>query len=121
MSNDKFIEQISTVIKFMQIYCDDKHKGEVKNTDKIDLIYKDIDLNVCLNYNLCKDCKSLLFYVYKRLQNCPHEEKPKCRKCPNTCYDKNEYKKMAKIMVSSGTKLGLTKLAQKLGIKKFHS
>lgn len=121
MSNDKFIQQFSTVLKFIQIYCDDKHKSEAKNDCKIDLKYKDLNLNISLNYNLCKECENLLFYVYERLQNCPHEEKPKCRKCPNTCYDKNEYKKMAKIMVSSGAKLGLTKLAQKFGIKKFHS
>ncbi|CUU69450.1 Nitrous oxide-stimulated promoter [Campylobacter hyointestinalis subsp. hyointestinalis] len=49
-------------------------------------------------------------YANERLQNCPHGEKPKCRKCPHICYDKNELKYVVKIMKSSGMKLGLNKL-----------
>lgn len=118
MSDDKFIDQISTAVKFIQIYCDDKHKNDIKNRAELNLIYKDRNLDTILTYNLCKECENLVFYVYERLQNCPHEQKPKCRKCPKTCYEKSRYKQMAKIMMSSGTKLGLTKLAQRLGIKK---
>ncbi|ASM40087.1 nitrous oxide-stimulated promoter family protein [Campylobacter sp. RM12327] len=117
MSNDKFIEQISTAVKFIQIYCDDKHKNEVKNAKELSLIYKNENLHTSIKYNLCKECEELVLYVYQRLQNCPHEEKPKCRKCPKTCYERDKYKQMRNIMVSSGTKLGLTKLAQKIGIK----
>lgn len=110
MTNEKFIEQLLSIAKFTQIYCDDHHKAQPKNSSKLDIVYKGVNLDKFIKYNLCKECEHLLLYANERLQNCPHEEKPKCRKCPHICYDKNELKYVVKIMKSSGMKLGLNKL-----------
>jgi hypothetical protein len=49
----------------------------------------------------------LIDYSIQRLQNCEHDPKPRCRKCPEPCYDKLQWKKVAKVMRYSGIKLGL--------------
>lgn len=110
MTEQKFTEQISTVAKFIQIYCDDNHAKAQKSNANLELIYKNTSLSQSVNYNLCKECEHLLLYANERLQNCPHDEKPKCRKCPHICYEKSELKFMVKVMRSSGIKLGLSKI-----------
>ncbi|EDM23921.1 nitrous oxide-stimulated promoter family protein [Caminibacter mediatlanticus TB-2] len=109
MQEEKFKSEINTLIKFFSIYCTDKHKNILCKNYEIE--YKNLILKeeVCL----CKECHNLLDYAIKKLQNCPHEIKPRCRKCPNPCYDKNEWKKMAKMMRYSGMKLGLLKVKNK--------
>ncbi len=110
MTNEHFLEQLTTVAKFTQIYCDDNHKNEPKTISKFKTIYKGVNLDKFIEYNLCKECEHLLLYTNERLQNCPHKEKPKCRKCPHICYEKNELKHIIKVMKSSGIKLGLSKI-----------
>ncbi|PSM52569.1 putative nitrous oxide-regulated protein [Campylobacter blaseri] len=109
MTNEKFIEQNSTVVNFIQLYCDSKHKDAKKKNSSIKLIYNGEELKE-LKYNLCSDCENMLKYANERLQNCPHEIKPKCRNCPSPCYEKDKWKMMAKIMRTSGMKFGLIKI-----------
>ncbi|WP_458699505.1 nitrous oxide-stimulated promoter family protein [Sulfurospirillum sp. 1307] len=110
MTNEKFIKDTKTVLKFIQLYCDEKHQDEKKSNETLHLNYKNVDLKEEVNFNLCSTCKKTFLYSYERLQECPHEEKPRCRKCPNPCYEKSEWKKLAKIMRFSGMKLGLLKI-----------
>jgi len=110
MKDEKFIHDTKTVLKFIQIYCDEKHKNEEKTDEKLQLIYKNRDLQESIKYNLCSKCKETFLYSYKRLQECPHEEKPRCRKCPSPCYERSEWKKLAKIMKFSGIKMGILKI-----------
>jgi len=113
MTLEKFKNEVNTLKKFFQIYCSKKHSGQFDK--QYDVSYKEMHLS--FNVNLCKECHNLLAYAIKRLQECPHNPKPKCRICPNPCYEKDKYKQMAKIMRFAGMKLGLTKATQKL--KKF--
>lgn len=110
MTNEQFIEQNKTFVKFIQIYCDDKHANNEKIAGELQLFYNGFDLNQTIKFNLCKDCKDLLLHVNDRLNACPNDPKPKCRHCSAPCYEKNIYKKIAKIMRSSGIKLGLGKI-----------
>ncbi len=110
MTNEKFKSEIETLNKFFNIYCQNKHQNQTRK--KYNITYNNTSFQ--LDTNLCNECKELLEYAIQKLQNCPYKEKPKCRKCPNPCYDKQEYKQMAKIMRYSGMKLGLTKAAKKL-------
>ncbi|BCX79127.1 nitrous oxide-stimulated promoter family protein [Campylobacter sp. 19-13652] len=112
MDSDKFRQEAQTLVKFIQIYCDEKHNDK-KLEKSLDISYKDINLTLCTR--LCSECDDTLKYALKRLQNCPHEPKPKCRKCKNPCYEKSRYKHMAKIMVYSGVRLGLSKLKKAAG------
>ena len=113
MTNEKFIEQNTTVLKFIQIYCDDKHSDLPKFSEILSLNYHGASLGEH-KFSLCESCKNLLFYANARLNECKHEIKPKCRACPSPCYEKNEWRQMAKIMRSSGMKLGLIKIKNKI-------
>ncbi|WP_321470439.1 nitrous oxide-stimulated promoter family protein [Halarcobacter sp.] len=106
MTKEKFNTEIKTLSKFFETYCNCNHNKqfEIKNTIK----YKEKNFNI--NVNLCDECQTLFYYSINKLKNCPHEEKPRCRKCPNPCYDKKEWKALSKVMRSSGLKLGLIKI-----------
>ena len=110
MTEEKFIHDSQTVLKFIQCYCDSEHFKSKKSKDFIRLNYNDKDLNEEIHYDLCKKCEETLQYSYTKLQECPHDDKPSCRKCPRACYDKVEWKRLAKIMRLSGLKLGLLKI-----------
>ncbi len=110
MTTEKFKSEIETLQKFFTIYCSDKHQGQFKKEYKID--YKDLKLRIELE--VCEECHNLFEYARDRLLECPHEIKPRCRKCPNVCYEKDRFKQMAKMMRYSGMKLGMTKAAQRL-------
>jgi hypothetical protein len=113
MTAKKFKSEVETLQKFFQIYCYEKHKEQFEK--EYNVHYK--DLNLIFKANFCNKCHSLLSYAIERLQECPHDPKPRCRKCKNPCYEKDKYKQMAKMMRFSGMKLGVNKAVQKL--KKF--
>ncbi|WP_320034672.1 nitrous oxide-stimulated promoter family protein [Halarcobacter sp.] len=106
MKKDKFKKEINTLKIFFELYCKTNHKAQ--NSFNNIIKYQDFTLNN--EITLCNDCKKLFDYSVNKLQNCPHEEKPRCRKCPNPCYEKDQWKALAKIMRSSGLKLGLLKI-----------
>jgi len=106
MTNEKFISEVETLKKFFTIHCKDKHTNQHKNIKSID--YKSQNYQVELE--LCDECKQLINYSIERLQGCPHEIKPRCRKCPNPCYEKPQWKRLAKLMRYSGMKLGILKI-----------
>ncbi|MDA7817895.1 nitrous oxide-stimulated promoter family protein [Sulfurimonas sp.] len=110
MSEDKFIHDSKTLLKFIQYYCEHKHENESKVHDTLKLSYENNSLDVTLEYSLCKECEKTLSYSYTKLQVCPHEVKPSCRKCDDPCYDKKEWKLLAKIMKYSGMRFGLLKI-----------
>ncbi len=110
MTKDKFESETSTLKKFLEKYCHDKHLNQVTKTQNI--IYQNSSFK--LEVNLCKECLDTHNYSIEKLQNCPHEQKPRCRKCPNPCYEKLRWKTLAKIMRYSGFKFGLLELKNRL-------
>ena len=110
MTQEKFIYDSETVLKFVQFFCDNKHQDEEKIPSSIKLNYKSKDLNRELHYTLCIECQKSVLYSYTKLQTCPKDIKPSCRKCDAPCYGKQEWKTSAKIMKYSGMKFGFTKI-----------
>jgi len=109
MTPEKLHTDSQTLHKFIQLNCSKKHHDVSKKEGVFEVSFQETAL--CeLPYHLCEECETLLFYSYGRLKNCPHDDKPSCRKCPNPCYDKPMWKKMAKVMMYSGMQLGLTKI-----------
>jgi len=112
MTYEKFESEVQTLKKFMEIYCHDKHQNRTMQNGNYKIPYKDSFLKI--DVTLCDECNSILSNTIKHLQECPHEDKPRCRKCPNPCYEKDEWKQIATIMKYSGMKLGLTKIKNRL-------
>ncbi len=111
MTTEKFEVELNSLDKFFSIHCKDKHQEQKIHTFYVN--YK--DKSYTKEINLCDECKELIDYSIKRLQECPHEEKPRCRKCPSPCYEKTQWKKVAKLMRYSGIKLGVSKLKKRFG------
>jgi hypothetical protein len=115
MTEEKFKGEIDTLKKFFELYCHDKHQDRIMHEGNYNIPYNNEYFK--LDVTLCDECNSLLAVAIKNLQNCPHEIKPRCRKCPTPCYEKQDWKNVAKIMKYSGMKLGLGKAGKRL--KKF--
>lgn len=110
MEITKFKEETQTLKKFFELYCKDNHSPKEKIT-KI-LTYK--NENIPIDLNLCPECLEKIQYSFDRLLDCPHEIKPRCRTCPNPCYEKKQWKEVAKVMRYSGMKLGLNSVKKKI-------
>lgn len=110
MTKEKFEIEINTLKKFFEFYCEHKHNE--LNKKEILLTYKEKVFD--LNLNLCKDCHDAINYSFQRLQECPHEDKPRCRNCPTPCYEKDRWKNAAQVMKFSAVRLGLSKMKQKV-------
>ncbi|MCP4970230.1 MAG: nitrous oxide-stimulated promoter family protein [Arcobacter sp.] len=106
----KFKDEINTLKKFFEVYCKNHHNNQQYINKS--LHYKNEEIQVELN--LCPECLSKLNYSYERLLECPHDIKPRCRKCPSPCYEKKQWKDTAKVMRYSGVKLGITALNKKI-------
>lgn len=106
----KFQQEVSTLKKFFEVYCKNKH--EEQKTMQKNLNYKDIEVNIELT--LCSECLTKIEYSFDRLKECQHEIKPRCRTCPTPCYEKKQWKDTAKIMRYSGMKLGLLAINKRI-------
>jgi len=106
MKDEKFKSEVETLNKFFSLYCKDKHQNRISFTQKVEYKGQKYLYELCL----CEDCKKLIGYSYERVKSCPHHNKPRCRTCANPCYDKKEWKSLAKVMRYSGTKLKLIKV-----------
>jgi len=110
MMAKKFEADVEVLKSFFPVYCNDKHKHQIKKN----YIFKYNTEEYQFQANLCEECHSLLNYSLQRLEKCPHDIKPKCRKCPNPCYEKPQWKALAKLMKYSAIKLGYIKIKNKL-------
>lgn len=110
MTHEKFDSEVDTLKKFFEFYCKNKHDNLKAFTPT--LTYKDKDTKVQLH--LCETCYENISYSFDRLNECPHEIKPRCRTCPSKCYGKKEWGTAAKVMKYSAIQLGLSKLKNKI-------
>ncbi|MGD9595271.1 nitrous oxide-stimulated promoter family protein [Wolinella succinogenes] len=117
MTQEKFLKDIHLLADFTRCYCEGNHAHASKESLSLDLSYKGENLQERLELLLCQECKELFLYAHDRLQACPHEEKPRCRQCPHPCYEREWWKRMAKMMRYSGIRLGFSKLKEKIAQK----
>jgi len=110
MDKENLYKEVEVLEKFFTIYCKDKHPNKQLTQH---LKTKDYEFT----FELCDECFKLMKYSIQRLKECTKDPKPKCRACPDNCYEKYEKKQMSKIMRYSGMKLGLNKI-KKFFIKK---
>jgi len=110
MEIKKFKDEIKTLKKFFEVYCENKHTEQKYITKKFN--YRNELLEIRLH--LCADCLTKIEYSFEKLLDCPHEIKPRCRSCSKPCYEKMQWKETAKIMRYSGMKLGLKAINKKI-------
>jgi len=94
MDKQQYLQELENLQRFIAFYCQKKHLQGSEN--------------------LCEECRNLYLYAKKSLDQCTMDPKPKCRNCPEPCYEKREWKKMAQVMRFSGISLGYDKAKKKL-------
>jgi len=117
MTRDKYLQEVQTLETFFLTYCEDMHSDTAKSECRFELFNGGVDEGE-LRLMLCEECSGLLSYAIERLNRCELDPKPRCRKCPSRCYDKNQWKAMARMMRYSGIKLGVLKLRKFLTFDK---
>jgi hypothetical protein len=95
----KETSDVRTLMRFVEIYCREKHLEE-----KASFSLKNLDLKSIRNKNLllCMDCTKLLKYGLTMRLRCPHNPKPMCKKCETQCYKGDYRSKIREIMKFSG-------------------
>lgn len=106
MTKEKLQSEVKTLEVFFTKYCSSKHQHQ--STEHYTLKHRNYE--VTSELHLCKECHELIAYSFNRLQNCPYKIKPKCRKCDNPCYNRYQWKKVAKIMRYNGLRMGAEKI-----------
>lgn len=102
MDAQTFESNRADLLRFFPLYCDAKHHERIR---------RNVD-----GMMLCTSCETLYMYALTRLSECPLNPKPRCRKCSVRCYEKTEWKAMAKVMRYSGMQLGLLRIRRYFGV-----
>lgn len=83
------VEKDTVVLeKFIQVYCDTKHKTLVKSEE--------------LGLRLCEECRDTLDYATHRREVCPLDPKTSCKNCEIHCYEPGHRQRIKDIMRHSG-------------------
>jgi hypothetical protein len=106
MTNKKFLDEVNILKKLVQTYCSNKHKNILLNNKNLE--YNNVKYNI--EFSLCAKCNKIVDYSLQRLYECSYDIKPRCRKCKTPCYDKKQWRVIAKIMIYSSILLRLSKL-----------
>lgn len=95
MISEKEKADISTLMKFIGVFCRGKHKGE-----KVPFSFKSYDVRQIERKEtaLCPDCARLLTYGLTMRLKCPHDPKPMCKKCETQCYHGEYKEKIREVM-----------------------
>jgi hypothetical protein len=112
MQESKFEQELTTLKHFFSLYCHDLH-AKSQQEYSWHVIYKATCHDFALK--LCPTCHENFDYALQRLTACPHEPKPRCRKCKNPCYEKRSWKALAKVMRYSAIKLNFLKIKELFG------
>jgi len=110
MTTEKFTNEAQTLKKFFELHCHYKHSNLSYHCKQLNYNNEIIQIEL----ELCDECIELINYSFDRLTECPHDPKPRCRKCKTPCYEKQEWRKVGKLMRYSGFKLGLIKIKKAL-------
>lgn len=113
MDTQKYLQEVEVLKRFFTLYCHHNHTTVSKATRSISL-RNGANEPESIEMTLCSECHGLLRYALDRLHACPHDPKPRCRTCPQRCYDKKEWKQMASLMRYSGMMLGMIKVRRLL-------
>jgi hypothetical protein len=108
--SQEFETDLQVLQNFFPVYCHDKHNHQIEKDYTLKYNMKEYKFKT----SLCEECHALLAYSLQRLQECPHNIKPKCRKCHSPCYNKSSWKALANLMKYSGIKLGYIEIKNKL-------
>ncbi|MCP4250013.1 MAG: nitrous oxide-stimulated promoter family protein [bacterium] len=97
---------LSTLIKFVDIYCENKHREADKRSAHIN----GFDLTALCDQppDLCEECTKVLNHALVKRSRCSMEPKPACKHCQVHCYHPAYRARIREIMKYSGRRLVLS-------------
>ncbi|MCH7814777.1 MAG: nitrous oxide-stimulated promoter family protein [Planctomycetes bacterium] len=97
---------LSTLIRFVDIYCKHKHREAEKHTVHI----KGFDMTALCKQpcDLCNECTKVLTHALVKRSHCPLDPKPACKHCQVHCYHPDYRARIREIMKYSGRRLVLS-------------
>ena len=98
--NGKKIEDVQILIRFIQIFCREKHPKDSRKP--FISPFEEMAPLVDDRLQLCESCSELLAYGMRRRLQCPHNPKPACKKCEKQCYSKEYRERIREVMKFSG-------------------
>ncbi len=75
--------ELKVLRRFVEVYCQEHHHPPTGE-------------------RLCAECAELLAYGQARLEKCPYDPKPTCKKCPVHCYRPDMRVRIREVMKFSG-------------------
>jgi hypothetical protein len=89
---------IRILVRFVALFCREKHEGEKKPF----AIEAPRLKGVAAAVELCPDCMKLLKYGLSMRLRCPHDPKPPCKRCDAPCYRQEYREQIRRVMRFSG-------------------
>ena len=93
-------KDIRILIRFVHIFCLEKHRGNSKQPFSPPL--EEVDPHIDGRVWLCESCSELLAYGIRKRFRCPHNPKPMCKKCEAQCYSRDYRERVREVMKFSG-------------------
>lgn len=101
-TEEKNNREIETLALMVAVYCKGNHKGK----EKCAAVLKDKNGHSILKHKLCADCKELVQYAHKRVENCRVEDAEAfCSECAVHCYNAEKREKIRTVMRYSGPRM----------------
>ncbi len=101
MDIEKYTSEIAILTRYFDYFCKTNHQNQTVH----EFLHTYKNINFTEHFTLCPQCFEDISYSINRLQNCPHEIKPRCRHCKAPCYEKVYWKRLAKVMIYSSIRL----------------
>jgi hypothetical protein len=94
MQRAKLQEESAHLERFFSLYC--AHNHTCQEVRSFCIMHE--ERGYVFEAKVCSACGELLEYALQKLAACPHDPKPRCRTCQEPCYEKKEWKALAKVM-----------------------
>lgn len=111
MESERYLHDTKILQEFFTLYCNAKHADAKKQLVTQELFHDGIAYGN-VTAELCSECEALHRYAHAKLSTCKLHPKPKCRTCKVRCYEKTQWKAMAKVMRYAGMQMGAQRVKE---------
>ncbi|MBN1533611.1 MAG: nitrous oxide-stimulated promoter family protein [Spirochaetes bacterium] len=94
---------IRVLAQFISLFCRENHGEAPRSALRADGILKKYLAGKAPE--LCIECRRLLLHGAVKRALCPHDPKPRCKKCPDHCYAPGYRERIRGVMRFSGMHL----------------
>lgn len=102
----KLRRDLSTLVKFVEVYCRNLHEHTPKEDARLKVPHLDVLSDRAVD--LCPACIKLLAHAVVKRERCRLDPKPACKRCPSHCHRPRYREDIREVMKYSGRRLMLS-------------